>query len=191
MATESNLPGSEKNPNDFPSTENLEEVMRDAYNDEMNRKSNLDDKASNLIFHSAEVAAIYGSIGLITSTKLFNDVQLNYPIVILLIGVSILVSSIIISAKSHSLRDYLLAVQPELFVKSKDNDFEYDDKKIDDFRKKSDTEFHHFMTKVYINCLRKNFENNNKKAKELNISQKTFYIGVATIPLFILATVLF
>lgn len=231
----------------FPSSEKMEELIKIRYEGSLQRKESVDDKANNMMSIAATVAALYGGFGLVSATVLFST-KFNYPdpsVFTLLIGVSLLVSCIIFSAKSYSIRDYYYAMKVDEFIEIKENDddktrieiqkakaevaklktkvkelsesdeinekklkeakkllnkvinqiksmrdddYEWINKTIDDFRKLRTNELSRLMIKIYLGAIISNRGINDRKSKYLAIAQTIFFVGIATVPIFILVT---
>jgi len=175
----------------FPSSEKMEELIKIRYEGSFQRKESLDNKANNMMGIASTVATLYGGFGLASATGLFSTElhTVNLSIFTLLIGVSLMVSCIIFSAKSYFVGDYYYAMKVDDFVKiKKKNGYEWDNKNIDNFRKRDLIELSQLMIKVHLGCIVSNRKINDRKSDHLEIGQKIFFVGVVTVPLFILVT---
>lgn len=177
---------------EFQSSENLEELMKMSYETELSRKENLDEKATWMMEIASIVASLYGGFGLVTSTSLFSEnVQLSYSTLVLIIGVSLLISSIFVAAKAFFVRTYHYATNYKKFVSlQSDKKVNFDEKEINEFRKKETLDLSFTMIKSYLSCIVRNHEYNEEKAKDLIVSQVIFFAGLVTVPLFIIVTAL-
>ena len=178
--------------NDFQSSENLEELMKMSYENELTRKENLDEKATWMMEIASIVASLYGGFGLATTTGLFTEnIQPNFSILVLIVGVSLLISSIFFAAKAFLVRIYHYATNYNKFVTLQpDKKVAFIDEEIDKFRKKEISDLSLIMIKSYLSCIVRNHEYNEKKAKDVVISQAIFFAGLVTVPLFIITTAL-
>ena len=190
----------------FPSSEKMEELIKIRYEGSFQRQVNIDDKANNMMGIAATVATLYGGFGLVSATALFRAEldTVNLSVFTLLIGVGLMVSCILFSAKSYSIRDYYYAMKVDSFIELKENDFggnnktkedsgknddyNWDDKTIDDFRKIDPIELSKLMIKIHLGAIISNRKINDRKSKYLTMGQNIFFLGIATVPIFILVT---
>ena len=177
-------------PSQFPSSEKLENLLRSRYEEEVSRKEYLDEKANNTMGIASTVATLYGGLGIVAATDLFSKFEINVSVVVLLAGLSLLIASIIISAKSYLLREYEYILRPDYFVTMSKDGFTYKNKEIDKYRNLNPNELSRLLVRNYGKCIIKNFKVNDRKANELGWGQKIFLIGVASVPLFALLSVL-
>ena len=167
----------------FPSSSKLEELLKGRYDEEFTRKENLDDKANATMSIASTVATLYGGLGLAAATNLFSKFEINASVLVLLIGLTFLIVSIIISAKAYLIREYDYELKHDFFVENSNEGFHYKDE-IDEYRNLESNDLSRIWIKSYGKCILKNYETNEKKADDLGWSQKIFLVGVASVPLF-------
>lgn len=177
----------------IPSSQKTEDLVKIAYDAEFDRKERLDDKANSLMSTASTVASLFGGFGLAVSTSLFqHNLQLNWPIVTLIFGVSALIGCIFFSAWATLLRNYNYAGNFNKYIKEviSDSNFVYDNKNIDMDMNRDPMEFNKLMIKRYSRFTYLNYCINQKRSRSLSAGQISFFIGILTVPIFIILLVI-
>ena len=187
------------------SPEHLEELLKNRYEQEFQRKETLDSKANNMMTIASTVATLYSGFGVALVTQLFKiALQLSTPVILLLIGIVILLGSIFLSTRAYMLREYEYAFNFKSFVtqadqistprkiwklhignKIKGTNIVFDDPKIVGYMTKNADDFHKLMTKIYTRCIWLNTQVNEIRGTYVIWSQRIFLFGLCSFPIFI------
>lgn len=176
------------------SGEKAEEVLKSVYDEEFNVRQMLDDKANGMMGTAATVATLYGGFGLAVSSKLFNaPLQANFQVITLFIGVSLLIACLFYAAKANLLKPYVYAMNYHEYIQEiKPDDYVvFNNVKIDELFARDSTNLNKLMVKIYIKCIAINHRINGNRHGDLKTSQIVFFMGLFSIPLFIISSINF
>lgn len=180
------------------STYAIQDFLKTTYDHEYDRKRDLDNKANTLVTGASTIATIYGASGVI-SDKLLGTVNISFSSIPLIAGLVSLVFSIILCAIAIKVRTYYTVADYNNFVvdlqKMLIKDISYKDIKlkteeINKFRNASKISTSGKIINTYLRTTVLNKRLNNIKASRLYQSQILFIIGIGSIPIFVLLSLL-
>jgi hypothetical protein len=173
------------------SIEHFLQELRMQYNNELDLRKNLDNKASSTIATSGTVTSLLFGFGTFILSRLKPDYTLiDYAIISLIVAILINIGSVILSILAFRLQKYKYAMTPERFFQTANYTEEeieegknFNNKEINDFQTKPITEFQHDMILDYLECNIYNAKKNYSKAKWAILSQRIFLFSLVIIPI--------
>jgi len=164
------------------------------YNNELDLRKSLDNKASSMIATSGTVTSLLFGFGTFILSRLKPDYTLLDYAIISLIGVILInIGSVFLAILAFRLQKYKYAMTPERFFQIENYTEEeikegtnFNNKEIKDFETKPIADFQCDMIHDYLECNIYNAKKNCSKAKQVIWSQRIFLISLVIIPILLL-----
>jgi hypothetical protein len=176
----------------MPVEEYLQE-LRLQYNNELDLRKNLDDKASKMITTAGTVTSLLFGFGVFIITRLGLESLANVATYFLIAAVLANIASIFLSLMALRLTKYAYVMTYDNFFTNDDytkqqiqESENYNEKEIEDYKRKDLTEFKDEMIHDYLKCNRHNALKNESKVTKIKYSHYLFLGGVALIGILLL-----
>jgi hypothetical protein len=166
--------------------ENLVEELRLAYNDILDLRKHLDNKASTMIATSGTVSSLLFGFGTFTLTK----INPTYPLlfhasVALIAAVIVTIASALVSLRAFKTEEYKYVMSHSRFF-LKDA---FNEEVIRGYQDSEPEEFRKTMIRDYLKCNLMNSNYNNNKVKKITLAQRLLLVGVFLIPVILVILV--
>src|SRR5712691_1671907 len=165
------------------SLNHLVEELRLAYNNVLDLRKHLDNKASTMIATSGTISSLLFGFGTFTLTK----IDYTYPFLFwaylsLIAAVVVTVASALISLWAFKTEEYKYAMSHSRFFR-KD---EFNEEVISGYQNARPEAFQRTLVHDYLKCNFINSKYNNCKVKKMTIAQILLLIGILLIPIILI-----
>ncbi len=160
--------------------------LKYTYEQDLNWKNSLDNKANTMITMSSAITTLLIAI----VTFLFSRININhsfYPLIILILLGAIIfaIIAILFFIKAYTIKDYRFPVGHEAFF----NKNGYDKEMVDKFLLYTKEKFNKHLVREYLESIKVNSANLANKAKNIKYGQY-FYLGSISAIVIILAIII-
>lgn len=165
--------------------EDLLNELKLQFDRELDIKTKLDAKASGVITMSGAVTTVFMGFGAFILRDLQTASWVTGVCIGLLIGAAVLTTiGIYLSSRAYRLRDYHYPLKHKTFYDP--NTEELNASIVQQFIQVPKSTFEEHMVNSYLECNRRNSDQNSEKASLINDAQNLYILALALIPVFVL-----